>query len=148
MKTANYFVYVALLVLASIFLAGCGKQTIDGAVVAGILWVCLPLTAETHSNKAKRSSNYSENITFLFFDKNVAAAENVTIYSIGFDTEPHPVDEWLLLMAEVVAQAGEAYQRASQAAMSGIPEGAVPIETLKNPSPIKLKCCNLCLRRH
>ncbi len=136
MKTANYFVYVALLVLASIFLAGCGKQTIDGAALPEFYGLFAIDGGKLIQIKQNEVPNYSENITFLFFDKNVAAAENVTIYSIGFDTEPHPVDDGSFSWQKF-AQAGEAYQRASQAAMSGIPEGAVPIETLKKPVPNK-----------
>jgi len=123
-------------IFISIFLAGCGKQTINGAALPEFYGLFAIDGGKLVQIKQNEVPNYSENITFLFFDKNVAAAENITIYSIGFDTEPHPVDDGSFSWQKF-AQAGEAYQRASQAAMTGIPEGAVPVETLKKPVPNK-----------
>ena len=134
MKTVNYFLYVALLVLASTFLAGCGKQTIDGAALPEFYGLFAIDGGKLIQIKQGEVPNFGENVSFLLFDKNVAAAEDVAIYSIGFDTEPHPADDGSFSWQKF-AQQGEAYQRASQAAMTGIPEGAVPLETLKKPVP-------------
>ena len=123
-------------IFISIFLAGCGKQTIDGAALPEFYGLFVIDGGKLVQIKQGEVPNYSENVTFVLFDKNVAVAENVSIYSIGFDTEPHPVDDGSFSWQKF-AQQGEAYQRASQAAMSGIPEGAVPLETLKKPVPNK-----------
>jgi TPR repeat protein/WD40 repeat protein len=137
MKTIKHWaVLTCWLSIPAFFAVSCGKQTINGAALPEFYGLFAVDGGKLIQIKQGGLPSFSENVTFLVFDKNVAATENATFYSIGFDTEPHPADDGSFSWQKF-AQAGEAYQRATQAAMSGIPEGAVPIETLKKPVPNK-----------
>ena len=83
MKTVKSFVRVAVLILASIFLVSCGKQTINGVALPEFYGLFAIDGGQLIQIKQGGIPNFSENVSFLLFDKNVAAAEDVTIYSIG-----------------------------------------------------------------
>jgi len=124
------------LILVCIFWAGCGKQTINGVALPEFYGLFAIDGGKLVQVKQGDFPNFSGDVTFLLFDKSVAFGADTTFYSIGFDTEPHPADDGSFSWPKFM-QAADAYQSASQAALTGIPQGARPIETLKKPVPNK-----------
>jgi hypothetical protein len=113
-------------------LTSCSKPTINGAPLPEFYGLFAIDRGKLFQIKAGDIPDLSENTEFLLFDKRVAFGTDDAFFSISFDTKPHPADDgsfsWDKFNSSI-----EAFRRASQAALTGIPEGAVRIETLKKP---------------